>query len=351
MSNEGLNVIYKRTDDMLIASIRFQLEKRKELEPKFEKLGQHCKDTICGPAFIIYHWGTGVSATFDIEAGFPVTQAIETDEIKSRVLKSEEVLSLVHKGPYKTLGDTEGKLYGYAIEHGLNPALCQREIYLKVDDEHPEENETELHVVLHSWNDLLAENLERVLGAEARKEVMAGSDQVSAETSMDKRAQWIKSAMDRLDQLAGKEQRYDIVSSCAHIFPRERIDKLRAIYQQSQDVDKVLQTMCEDTFWFEEPIRKGNVIHATKNPFDSEAFKKAKTEAEKRRAYCHCNMIKNHLDEMNVTFCHCGAGWYRQLWEGILEKPVRIELMKSLVKGDDVCQVAIHLPQAEQVPA
>ena len=78
---------------------------------------------------------------------------------------------------------------------------------------------------------------------------------------------------------------------------------------------------------------------------------KAETAAEKRRAYCHCNMIKNHLDEMNATFCYCGAGWYRQLWEGILERPVRIELVKSLVKGDDVCQVAIHLPQDEQASA
>ena len=127
MSSEELNITYKRTDEMLIASIRFQLEKRKELKPKFDELSQHCKDYICGPAFIIYHWGTGISSGFDIEAGFPVTQVVETGEIKSRVLKGEEVLSVVHKGPYETLGDSVGKLYGYATEHGLNPGLRQRE--------------------------------------------------------------------------------------------------------------------------------------------------------------------------------------------------------------------------------
>jgi hypothetical protein len=226
----------------------------------------------------------------------------------------------------------------------LNPGLRQREVYLHTDEEQPENNETELHVILHDWNGLLAAGLEHVLGAGARDEVMAGSEQITASTSGDERARWTCAAMDRLDQLAGDYQRFDIVSRCAHVFPQERIVKLRAVYQQNQDVDQVLKVMGEDVYWYEEPVRKGNVLYATKAPFDPQGFEKAETRAEKRKHYCHCSIIKNHLDEMNPTFCHCGAGWYRQLWEGILEKPVRVEMLKSLPLGDDVCQFAIHLP-------
>jgi effector-binding domain-containing protein len=344
MSLQASGITYKETEETLVASIRFGLEKRAELKPKFEELTQHCEEHICGPAFVIYHWGTGIAATFDVEAGFPVRQAVESDGIKSRVLESEKVLSLVHKGSHETLRESARKLYNYATEYGINPGLRQREIYLQTDDEHPEENETELQVILHSWNDLLAAGLEQVLGPEVRDKVMQGSEQITVESSVGAKVQWTCAAMDRLDQLAHEGQRYDAVSRCAHVFPQERIQKLRAIYAQNQDVDQVLAVMSEDTFWYEEPVREGNVLYVKKNPFDPEGYAKAETEAEKKKCYCHCSLIKNHLGEMNVTFCHCGAGWYRQLWEGILEKPVRVDMLKTLVKGDDVCQFAVHLP-------
>jgi predicted hydrocarbon binding protein len=47
---------------------------------------------------------------------------------------------------------------------------------------------------------------------------------------------------------------------------------------------------------------------------------------------------------MSGTYCYCGAGWYKQLWEGILGQPVRIEVLKSVLQGDDRCTFAIHLP-------
>jgi len=47
---------------------------------------------------------------------------------------------------------------------------------------------------------------------------------------------------------------------------------------------------------------------------------------------------------MPPTFCYCGAGWYRQQWEGAVGKPVQIEIVDSLLKGDDRCTFAIRLP-------
>jgi len=50
-------------------------------------------------------------------------------------------------------------------------------------------------------------------------------------------------------------------------------------------------------------------------------------------------------DEMPETFCYCSAGWPRRLFEGILEMPLKIEVVKALTKGDDYCEFAIHLPE------
>ena len=48
---------------------------------------------------------------------------------------------------------------------------------------------------------------------------------------------------------------------------------------------------------------------------------------------------------MSDTFCYCSAGWERQQWEGAIGQPVRVDVVKSLLKGDDLCEFAIHLPE------
>jgi len=48
---------------------------------------------------------------------------------------------------------------------------------------------------------------------------------------------------------------------------------------------------------------------------------------------------------MPVHYCYCGAGWYRQQWEGVFDKPVSIEIVKSVLRGDEICRFAIHIPK------
>lgn len=89
----------------------------------------------------------------------------------------------------------------------------------------------------------------------------------------------------------------------------------------------------------------GRTLYSSKKPRDPAKFEAATSKAEKARAYCFCPIIRNHLDGgMPTTFCYCGAGWYRQQWEGAVGKPVRIEIVESLLQGDDRCTFAIHLP-------
>jgi predicted hydrocarbon binding protein len=45
-----------------------------------------------------------------------------------------------------------------------------------------------------------------------------------------------------------------------------------------------------------------------------------------------------------VTYCYCGAGYYQAIWQEILQRPVEVEVRQSVLQGDDVCTIAIHLP-------
>jgi len=110
-------------------------------------------------------------------------------------------------------------------------------------------------------------------------------------------------------------------------------------------VDAVREFMGRDPGWGERPRREGNVIFSSKNPRDPGGYEKASNEGARRKAYCYCPLVRGHLDAgMPVAFCYCGAGWYRQQWEGAIGKPVTIEIVKSILKGDDRCEFAIRLP-------
>jgi hypothetical protein len=88
------------------------------------------------------------------------------------------------------------------------------------------------------------------------------------------------------------------------------------------------------------------VIISSKAPRDPKAFAAARDDAERRRAYCFCPLVRDNLDRgMPPSFCYCGAGWYRQQWEGALGAPVRIEIVESVLRGDARCTFAIHLPE------
>ena len=184
------------------------------------------------------------------------------------------------------------------------------------------------------------------LGPEARELVMEGVDAMTVGSALEERLSWVKGAIDRIDGLADEEQRYWAISRCADVYPDLRIQRLRGVWERTRDVDEVLRAMEPDTGWFSAPRREGDVIFHPKVPFDREAWEKATDPAERRMHFCHCGLIRESMDkvDMSPTYCYCGTGWVRQLWEGILGEPVRVELLRSVVAGDDICEFKIHLP-------
>lgn len=149
--------------------------------------------------------------------------------------------------------------------------------------------------------------------------------------------------MKRLEERTDELQRYHIVSCCADKFSERRIEEMREVYQKNHDIDEVLEAMHEDPGGYANLIRNGKTIFSTKKPYDKEGYENAPCDEERKRAYCHCGIIRDNLERVPSTYCYCGSGWYRQIWEGITGKPVKIDILKSLTKGDDECKFAIHI--------
>ncbi len=352
MSLKALGIEHKQLADTLVTTVHLNIMERKELQAVLDGLAQAIpKQHIAGPALCIFQFVSSVKDGFEVEAGFPVTQAVQVSGARTWTLPGVDVLSLVHTGPADQVQSSYKKLYGSAAEHALISDEFAREIYL--DGNNPDESRIEIQFILHDWSRLLAGNLERVLGETSRRQVMQESDLLTLESVAGERFQWVKGAVARLDELADENQLYEILSRCAHVFPTSQIAKLHTVYEEAkaksgdplQAVDAVIAFMGQDPGWGKAPRREGNVIYSTKNPRNPQAYQKAQTPAERKSAACFCPLVRNHLDQgMSDSFCYCSAGWERQQWECALGRPVKVQVIQSLVRGDDVCQFAIYLP-------
>ena len=99
MSLTNPEIRHKRVEEMQVAKRRIHAKSRKEIWETLLDVKGHLPDgTIAGPGFCIIQFVTSVREGYDAEVGFPVTRAVDAEEVKTRTLRAVDVLSLVHRG-------------------------------------------------------------------------------------------------------------------------------------------------------------------------------------------------------------------------------------------------------------
>ncbi|NIT36129.1 MAG: hypothetical protein GTN49_06475 [candidate division Zixibacteria bacterium] len=185
----------------------------------------------------------------------------------------------------------------------------------------------------------------RLVAPDVKDKIMAGYEDLFPDAGLDEVARWMKAATERMTELLDEKTRANVMTCFACEFPSWRVVQLRELYEEAGSVDAVVALMKEDPSTYGPTERRGDTIVTTKVPFDEEKFNAATTAEERRQAYCHCHFAKAMEGDVPSAFCYCGAGWDRMLWEGILGKPVEVEVRRSVMQGDDVCEFVVHLPE------
>jgi hypothetical protein len=205
------------------------------------------------------------------------------------------------------------------------------------------------------WVAKFSDCLDRIGGEEIRKKVLQGTERITSRSSRKEVIDWTKEAMDRLDALVDEEKRMEIMTGCACEYPESDLQEIRKAYQQTKDIDLV-HTMLQEKFlsflrdslklsdeliedivnrgWGLAGVKKGNTIIATKIPKSGSLVEYMKeADPEKKRALCcHCPRIREAIGsntKISSTYCYCGAGFYEGIWEYILQRPVKVELLAA----------------------
>jgi len=341
----------------LVAGIRF-LGHFEDLPEKFTRLRAVAAEAVMGPGMVLYR-GRDPGGAYHLEAAYPVDDEVDGGGVSSRLVPAHRALCLHRQGPVDSPGAVFREVFEVVGREGLDVStdppyavvfLQERSELEPVDADH--EVEVRVALMLPGWASQLAAGLERVGGAQARREVLGGLP-CPAGGSPEQWAGWVAEALSRLDeQVEDPAVRREALQGCAHRFPDWRIEQMRARYEELGSLDALLVAMRLDQTvqgqsWYESPVRVGGTIYVTKDPVDQEGWKTAADAASRRAAYCHCGLVANARRlgvTLSASHCFCGSGWYDQLWEGILGRPVTIEVLQSILKGDDCCTFAIHLP-------
>lgn len=336
-------VVHKLLQEILVAYMRIH-GNFNDIPNTLEIIKKVAGVKINGNPIIVHHWLVQDKDGHDMDVCVPVSEPVNLGDVNSMTLESCEAMTMVHTGPYETINETYRQVTKETYSHGLPIAESGREVLLSFGVENPEDTIIEIQEVLHDWDNRFSKQLVEVLGADARSKVLECYTAVSHKSTKEERAQAVKCAVDMLDEIATEDQKFEILSRCAHVFPPELIQNMKLVYDETQNVEKVLEAMAI-TGNYPKFTKEGNILYSSKQPYNRAAYDKATTREEKMQAYCFCPMIKYNLGEVSGSFCYCGSGWSRRLWEGILGKPAKVEIVKSLTRNDDECTFAIYLPE------
>lgn len=96
-------------------------------------------------------------------------------------------------------------------------------------------------------------------------------------------------------------------------------------------------------------VREGNLLYEVKIPHRTVEFLAERDPQLKRYYYCHCPWVKEALKQGEAdippVFCSCSAGFHKKRWEVIFDQPLQAEIVETVLKGDNWCKIAIHLPE------
>jgi hypothetical protein len=164
----------------------------------------------------------------------------------------------------------------------------------------------------------LNRSLELAVGDEIRAKIIDGSASLTSASGPKAKAEWVKNAMERMDSLLDEQTRIAVTERCSCDF-ESRKKEARKIYESSKSIDDFIAKMgnrCNKL------VREGNILYSIK------------TEG------CDCGWVRATKTPVSSTFCHCAKGYIKKYFEAVFQRPVKVELLKSAVCGDEVCKFA-----------
>jgi hypothetical protein len=169
------------------------------------------------------------------------------------------------------------------------------------------------------------QSLTACVDADARAKLLEGCEAYDAIKSPANKARWIKGLMERLEEGVGETVAREVMVGCGRqCISRSLLEKARKLWRESVTIDDFLDGLNQAHIGGGSLRREGDTIYGSYER-------------------CYCGAVSNAAEPIPPTYCYCSCGWYKMLFETVLERSVVVELLSSIAQGADVCRFAIRI--------
>ncbi|MFX1409740.1 MAG: hypothetical protein ACFFA6_05275 [Promethearchaeota archaeon] len=216
-----------------------------------------------------------------------------------------------------------------------------------------------------------------------RDEIFKDMDIPPLGVDPNKKPEFTKEIMKRLEEKLGVDNTIKLLSPCLHGRPLEPIKRDREKFLKLNDIDEFLKLKKQELVervqkhqkegtleyaqYVDEEvveyiknsptispgIREGDKIIVTKIPYQIRKALNAEDERMKRYYTCYCawvrGAIKNGTEkEISPNFCHCSTGFTKQYWDIIFDQPTKVEPIETPLTGKAECKFVVYIPKEFQ---
>ena len=165
--------------------------------------------------------------------------------------------------------------------------------------------------------------LEKEVPKEVMMKILRNSDKYNL-YNPSKKAEWWNDAVKQMEKELGTNKTKDIMRICGRKCCGQGHRKtVRKKFEESKSIEEFLEKISIKGVTYE-LVDKTTIV------------------AEYQR--CFCGNVKTAKTKFpNLTYCECGTEFNRQYFSSAFNKPVEVELIKSVISGSDRCKYVIHI--------
>jgi predicted ArsR family transcriptional regulator len=159
-------------------------------------------------------------------------------------------------------------------------------------------------------------------------EIMQDSENYKAYKPAEK-AEWWRTAIERLEKATGKESAIEIMKSCGRkCCGQGQRNTAKRLMGESASVQEFLDRISRHD------VKEGDLTYVLED--------ENTIVAEHNK--CFCGQVKRTTKPFSTnTYCQCSVEFNRAFFEAALEKPVQVELVQSIINGAESCKFIIHI--------
>jgi predicted ArsR family transcriptional regulator len=173
----------------------------------------------------------------------------------------------------------------------------------------------------------IARAIERETDRKTAEKVMRGVEGCVSTPSYPSKAKWVREMIIKLEDSVGPEKTKVIMESCGRkccgVTSRKRARQCASNARTLQQLVDNMNSM---------RIGGGRL--------------KLQDEHTIFGGYnrCYCGIVSKTEERFrDLGYCQCSVGWYKQLFETALGRPVEVDIKQSIINGAKSCEFVIHV--------